>query len=90
MQSFDSSIRHEMSKRSALVQIRLNRKLDKLSERQERPLRNDSHSTIVIMNGGELPKFVLDILLLGPKHPMRDKSFEVHFIADVDKLVREL
>ena len=42
------------------------------------------------MDGPELPKFVLDILSLGPKHPVRDKFNEVHFLADVDKLVREL
>ena len=54
--------------------------LIKLSERQDRPLRNGSHSKVVIMDGRELPKFVLDILSFGP----------VHFLADVDKLVRDL
>ena len=42
------------------------------------------------MDGRELPNFVLDILSLGPKHPVRDKFNEVQFLADVDKLVREL
>ena len=42
------------------------------------------------MDGRELPMFVLDILSLGPKHHVRDKFNEVHFLADVDKLVREL
>ena len=27
---------------------------------------------------------------MGPKQPVRDKFNEVHFLADVDKLVREL
>ena len=44
----------------------------------------------MIMDGRELPKFVFDILSLGPKHPVRDNINEVHFLADVDKLVREL
>ena len=35
-------------------------------------------------------KFVHDILLLGPKDPVREKFNEVHFLAEVDKLVREL
>ena len=65
-------------------------KLDKLSDRQDRPLRNGSHSNVVIMDGRELPKFVLDILSFGPKHHVRDKFVEVHFLADVDPLVREL
>ena len=42
------------------------------------------------MDGRELQKFLLDILSLGPKHPVKDKFNEVHFLADVDKLVREL
>ena len=90
MPSVVSCIKREMRGHSAMVQNRLNGKLDKLSERQDRPLRNDSHSNVVIMDGPELPKFVLDILSLGPKHPVRDKFNEVHFRADVDKLVREL
>ena len=61
-----------------------------MSERQDRPLRNGFYSNVVIMDSRELPKFVLDILWLGPKLPVRDKFKEVHFLADVDKLVREL
>ena len=33
---------------------------------------------------------LLDILSLGPKHPVRDKFNEVHFLAGVDKHVGEL
>ena len=39
------------------------------------------------MDGGELPKFLLDILSFGPKHTVRDQFNEVHFLADIDKLV---
>ena len=42
------------------------------------------------MDGSELRKFVLDVLTLRPKHPVRDRYNEMHFPADVDKLVREL
>ena len=73
-----------------MVQNKLNGKLDKLSERQDRPLPNDSHSNVVIMNGLEFPNFVLDVLSLRPEHPVRDKFNKVHFLADVDKHVREL
>ena len=58
---------------SKLISKRLNDKLAELSGRQERPLRNESHNNVVTLNGVELPKFVLDVLLLGPKHPVRDK-----------------
>ena len=84
------SIRREMRNQFAMVKNRLNGKLDKFSERQDRPLRNGTHSNIVIMDECELPKFVLDILSLRPKHPVRHKFNEVHFIVEVDKLGREL
>ena len=79
-----------MRDHSELIRKRLNDKLAKLSERQDRPLRNGSHNNVVTLDGVELPKFVLDVLSLGPKHPVRDKFNEVHFLADVDRLVREL
>ena len=78
------SIRREIRIHSALVQNSLSEKLDKLSERS---LLNGSHSNVVMMDDGELPKFVLDILSLGPKHPGRDILKEENFLADVDKLV---
>ena len=90
MPSVVSCIKLEMRNHSAMVQSRLNGKLDNLSERQDRPLRNGSRSDVVIMDGRELPTFVLDFSSLGPKQPVKDKFNEVHFLADVDKLVREL
>ena len=38
----------------------------------------------------ELPKFILDVLPLGPKHPVRDKINEVLFFGNLNRLVREL
>ena len=90
MPSVDGSIRREMRIHSAMVKKKLNGKLDKMLERQDRPRQNVSHSNVVVMDGRKLPKFVLDILSLGPKHPVRDKFNEVHFLADIDELVREL
>ena len=84
------SIRKEMRDHSELFSKRLNDKLGKLSERQDRPLRNGSHNNVVTLDGVELQKFVLDVLSLGPKHPVRDKFHEVHFHADVDRIFREL
>ena len=43
-----------------------------------------------MMDGGELPESVLDVLLSWPKHPVKDKFNDVHFFADVDKFSREL
>ena len=33
-----------------------------------------------------LPGFVRDLLAFGPKHPIRDKFKDLHFIADIDSL----
>ena len=86
-----NSIRKEMRDHSELISKRLNDKLAMLSERQDRPLRNGSHNNdVVTLDGVELPKFVLDVLLLGPRYPVRDKFNEVHFLLDVDRLDREL
>ena len=76
MPSVVSSIRREMRNHSAMVQTRLNGKLDKLSERQDGPMRNGSHSNVVVMDGLELPKFVLDILSIGLKHPVRCNTLQ--------------
>ena len=84
------NIRKEMRDHSELFSKRLNDKLAKISEKQDRPLLNGSHNNVVTLEGVELPKFVLDVLSLGPKHPVRDKFNEVHFLADVDRLFREL
>ena len=44
----------------------------------------------MIMDGGELPNFVPAILSLARKYPLSDILNEVHFLANVDKPVREL
>ena len=64
MPSVVSKIKREMRKYSAVDQNRLNGKLDELSERQDRPLRNGSHSNVVILDSDELPKFLLDVLVV--------------------------
>ena len=47
---------------------RLKEKLGKLSERQDGTLRTGSHNNVVPLDGVEMPKFVLDILSMTPKH----------------------
>ena len=52
-----------------------------MSERQDRPLENESHINNATLDCVELPKFVLDIPSFVPKQPKH---------ADVDRSVREL
>ena len=42
------------------------------------------------MDGGELPKLVLDVLLLVSKKHARNKFNEMHILADINKSVGEL
>ena len=49
------SIKKEIKDHSELISKRLNDKLAKLSERQDRPLRNGSHNNFVTLDGVELP-----------------------------------
>ena len=37
-----------------------------------------------------LPGFMRDLLAFGPKHPIRDNSKELHFLAGQDSLIRNL
>ena len=53
-------------------------------------LENGSHSDAVIMDSGERPKYLLEFLYLGAKHPLKNKIIELHFLADLTILVRYL
>ena len=38
----------------------------------------------------ELPNWVQQVLPLGPKHPVKDKFNETHFVPDIDKFLSDL
>ena len=65
----------------------MNHKVEKLSKRQDRPLR-DNDGAIKTLDKLELPVFVQDLLAYGPKHPKKDKINEN--LSDIDKLVNNL
>ena len=69
---------------------RLQGKLAKLSERQDKPLRSSNEKTVVVLDKINLPGFVRDLLAFGPKRPIRDKFKELHFLVDIDSLIRNL
>ena len=84
------SIRKEMRYHPKQISRRLNDKLAKLSDRQDRSFRNGSLKDVVTLDGVELSRFVLDVLPFSPKHSVREKFKEGHFLADLDRLVLEL
>ena len=66
------------------------RKLEKLSERQDRSLKNLDERAVRILDEVVLPLWVREFLSFGPKHPVRDKFNEIHFLADIDSFLSEL
>ena len=70
--------------KSELISRRPNDNLVKLSGRQDSPLRIEFPDNIARLNEVELSKFVLDVLSLVLKHPVRDKFIDEYFVADVD------
>ena len=49
------------------------KKLMKLSERQDKPLGKQGEGSVRALDDVELPNWVQQVLALGPKHPVRDK-----------------
>ena len=62
----------------------------KLSERQDRPLGKQGEGSVRALDDVELPNWVQQVLALGPKHPLRDKFYETHFLADIDIFLSDL
>ena len=62
----------------------------KLSERLDRPLVNQGEGSVRALDDVELPNWVQQVLALGPKHPVRDKFNETHFLADIDIFLSDL
>ena len=67
----------------------MNAKLPKLSNFQGKPPRK-TDTSIKTLDDSKLPIFIEEFLSYGPKHPIKDKLNEIHFLADTDKLVRNL
>ena len=65
-------------------------KLEKVLERQDRPLNNLDERLVRNLDEVILPLRVREVLSFGPKHPVRDKFNEIHFLADFDKFLSEL
>ena len=71
-------------RQTATVKETHQKKLMKLSERQDRPLRKQGEGSVRALDDVDLPNWVQQVLALGPKHPVRDKFNETHFLADID------
>ena len=68
----------------------LTSKLEKLAERQDRPLKNLDERSVRILDEVILPLWLREVLSFGPKHPLPEKFKEVHFLADIDIFLSEL
>ena len=77
-------------RQTATVKETHQKKLMKLSERQDRPLGKQGEGSVRALDDVELPNWVQQVLALGPKHPVRDKINETHFLADIDIFLLDL
>ena len=68
---------------------RHDKKIAGLATRQDKPLRGIGTTVSTIVDV-ELPRWATDVLTLGPKHPVRTKFNELHFLADADTFLAEL
>ena len=62
----------------------------KLSERQDKPLGDQNEQSVKVLDNRELPGWVHEVLSMGPKHQIRDKFNETHFLADIDNILSKL
>ena len=60
------------------------KKLEKLFERQDKPLEGRNEQSVKVLDSIEAPGLVHQMLSRGPKHPIRDNFNETHFLADID------
>ena len=66
------------------------KKLEKLSQRHDKPLGGRNEQSVKVLDNIELPEWVYEMLSIGPKHPIRDKFNETHFLADIDIFLSQL
>ena len=66
------------------------KKLEKLSERQNKPLGRRNEQSVKVLDNIELPGWVYEMLSMGPKHPIRDKFNETHFLTDINIFLSQL
>ena len=52
--------------------------------RQDKPLGGRNEQSVKVFDNMELPELVYEVLSMGPKHPIRDKYNETHFLMDID------
>ena len=75
-------LRSKGTKKTTTVKEAHQKKLIKLSERQDRPLGKQDEGLVKSLDDVELT--------IGPKHPVSDKFNEIHFLADIDIFLSDL
>ena len=83
-------LRNQVRNHVVKSERRLQGKLAKISERQDKPIRASNEKTVAVLDNIILPGFFRYLLDFGPRHPIKDKFKELHFLADIDSLIRNL
>ena len=84
----DLSLRGQ--RQTTTVKVTHQKKLRKLSERQDQPLGKQGEGSVRALDDVELANWVQQLLALGLEHRIRDKFNETHFLADIDIFLSDL
>ena len=49
-----------------------------------------NEQSVKVLDNIKLPGWVTEVLSMGPKHPIRDKLNETHFLAHIDIFLSQL
>ena len=79
-----------MKRVSDVIQGRHQHKLRELAKQQEKPLLNISNTLKVLEQDITPPDYVLQVLSMGPKHPVLDEFRPKQLLADVDVVLERL
>ena len=77
-------------RQTTIVKETHQKKMMELSEREDRPLGKQGEGSVRALDDVKLRSWVQQVLPLGPKHPVRNKFNETHFLADIDIFLSDI
>ena len=84
-------IKSQGTKTNKKVKKNRQKMLSKLSERRDRPLGKQSESSVKALDDVKLPDWIQHVLVLGPKHRVRDKFNETDIcLSSISKIMKSL
>ena len=77
-------------RRHLATRLSNSKKIEKLADRQNRTLGKLHRKAVKVQDDLKMSGWVNELLSMGPKHSVRDKFNEVHFLADINNFMSEM